>query len=116
MAWAWHICCITCTSNLRKWLNGKPKALPFAVPVVWHEQNNHADDCYFCKTTVECKSKRWKKTIQYTSTASTIRPVPHSKHLQIPSPSKTLHEEIDREPNEAGDSKDFSTSDDLDYG
>ncbi|GBM89813.1 Structural maintenance of chromosomes protein 5 [Araneus ventricosus] len=30
-----------------KWLHGKRKAMPFAVPMIWREPTNHID-CYFC--------------------------------------------------------------------
>ena len=43
-----HIVCHTCVVQLRKWSEGKMKCLNFAIPMVWHEQKNHVDDCYFC--------------------------------------------------------------------
>lgn len=33
--WAPHVCCRTCAVNLSQWLNGKRKAMPFAVPMIW---------------------------------------------------------------------------------
>ncbi len=33
--WAPHICCNTCATNLRQWLNRKRKCMIFAVPMIW---------------------------------------------------------------------------------
>ena len=46
--WAPHIVYKTCTEHLPQWTNGKRSCLKFGVPMVWREQKNHFDDCYFC--------------------------------------------------------------------
>ena len=51
-AWAPHVSCKTCNARLTQWLKGRKYHLPFGVPMVWHEQKNHEDDCYFCLTNV----------------------------------------------------------------
>ena len=47
-SWAPHICCYSCATNLRQWLNGKRKSMPFAVPMIWREPTDHTSNCYFC--------------------------------------------------------------------
>ena len=42
-SWAPHICCNTCASNLNK-----RKVMPFGTAMVWREQEDHTNDCYFC--------------------------------------------------------------------
>ena len=51
-SWAPHICCKPCYNGLIAWFNGKKAAFNFAVPMVWREPRNHADDCYFCLTNI----------------------------------------------------------------
>ena len=46
-SWAPHICCKPCYNGLTAWFNGKKAAFNFAVPMVWRELPNHADDCFF---------------------------------------------------------------------
>ena len=55
--WAPHICCNRCRTSLLFWLNGKRKQMPFAVPMVWHEQSGHVSDCYFCMTNIKVSPK-----------------------------------------------------------
>lgn len=33
---------------LRQWTNGTQRSFSFGVPMVWHKQQNHHDDCCFC--------------------------------------------------------------------
>ena len=62
-----HICCRKCAIFLSQWLNGKSHAMPFAVPVLWREPNNHTTDCHFCMVPPVSggitKKKKW--TIVY---------------------------------------------------
>ena len=86
--WAPHICCATCTTQLSQWLNGKRPSMPFAVPMVWREQSNHVDDCYFCLVPPLSGgiTKQKKSTIVYPNIPSALRPVPHGDGLPIPEP------------------------------
>ena len=75
-SWAPHICCKPCYNRLTAWFNGKKTALNFAVPMVWREPRNHADDCYFCLTNITgFNASSWKK-IKYPNLRSAMRPVP----------------------------------------
>ena len=39
-----------CVENLHQWTKRTRKQLSFAINMVWQEQKNHVDDCYFCLT------------------------------------------------------------------
>ena len=57
-----------------------------AVPIVWKEPRNHADDCYFCLTNITgFNASSWKK-IKYLNLRSAMRHVPHSDDLPVPIP------------------------------
>ena len=52
--------------------------------MVWREQANHGDDCYFCMTNVAGFSSKSKGNINYPNLPSPIRPIPHSAELPPP--------------------------------
>ena len=63
--------------NLKAWRNGKRKSMPFAIPMVWREGNDHITDCYFCMINlkeINCKNKHH---VQYFDVPSVIRPIPN---------------------------------------
>ncbi|XP_068235627.1 uncharacterized protein [Palaemon carinicauda] len=84
--WAPHICCNTCATNLRQWLNRKRKGMPFAVPMTWREPTDHTINCYFCMVPPIQKglSKKKKESIEYPNIPSAIRPIPHGEGLPVP--------------------------------
>jgi len=82
--WAPHIACHTCVAGLRKYYNGKQAALNFGVPMVWREQVNHFDDCYFCLCNLAGYNKKNKKDIEYPNLRSAIRPIPHGPDVPLP--------------------------------
>ena len=59
--------------------------MPFAIPMVWREQKNHYDDCYFCLIDITGFSSKNKHTIVYQDLESARRPIPHDI-LPIPIP------------------------------
>ena len=81
--WAPHICCLSCAANLSAWSNGKLRKMPFAIPMIWREQINHLDDCYFCVTNIKGYSKRNKGNVKYPHLKSAIRPVKHSEEYPM---------------------------------
>lgn len=89
--WAPHICCSSCATSLRAWLAGKRPSMPFAIPMIWREQNNHVTDCYFCMTNVTGFSSKNRKSIEYPNLASAMRPVPHDESLPVPTPPSFGH-------------------------
>ena len=102
-SWAPHICCKPCYNGLTAWFNGKKVAFNFAIPMVWREPWNHADDCYFCLTHITGFS------------ASSMRPVPHSDDLPVPtSPvNKDLLSSSDEEMPSREDSAESISLDDT---
>ena len=81
-----HICSKPCYNGLTVWFNGKKAAFNFAVPMVWREPRNHADDCYFCLTNITGFNASSRKKIKYPNLRSAMRPVPHSDDLPVPTP------------------------------
>ena len=77
--WAPHVCCASCNSMLSAWMNGKKKAMPFSVPMIWREPKNHFNDCYFCMTNIVGFTKKNKSKITYPNYESARKPVPHDE-------------------------------------
>ena len=46
--WAPHVCCISCATILREWLNIKGRSVPLALHMIWRESTDSLTDCYFC--------------------------------------------------------------------
>ena len=84
--WAPHICCNRCRTSLLFWLDGKRKQMPFAVPMIWREQNDHISDCYFCMTNIAGFSRKSKSKIAYLTCKSAPKPVPHGSDIPVPIP------------------------------
>ena len=92
-----HVACKACVSKLRMWYNKKLKNLPFGIPMVWREQQNHHDDCYFCMISTKGFNKRNKSKIIYPNLKSAIRPVPHSDDIPVPTPPLEMQSSLDSE-------------------
>ena len=60
--------------------------------MIWHEQTNHTDDCYFCSVKVTGFNKRNEKEIIYPNMISAIRPVLHNSEIPVPEAPKNLEE------------------------
>ena len=60
--------------------------MPFAVPMVWREQSDHATDLYFCMTAIRGFSRKNKSKIFYPVCKSAIKPVSHSPDLPVSQP------------------------------
>jgi hypothetical protein len=71
--WASHLYCSTCAVDLRVWMNGTRKAMPFAVSGVWKETNVHVCDCYFCLNPVSGHTSETKHIICYPNLSSALR-------------------------------------------
>ena len=63
--------------------------------MIWREQKNRVDDCYFCLINVKGYSRKNKYLIQYPNLDSALQPIPHSD--QIPVPTFTHLSQIDDE-------------------
>ena len=59
--------------------------MKFAVPIIWKEQENHVDDCYFCLAQVSWGIIWYKKReVDYPDLISAQRPLPHSDFSPVP--------------------------------
>jgi hypothetical protein len=85
-SWAPHSCSSRCSRYLRCWLTGVHQSIPFAVPVVWREQNDHLTDCYFCLTKIDGHNSKSKHTTVYPNIPSALRLVEHDDSLPNPKP------------------------------
>jgi hypothetical protein len=86
-AWVPHSVCKTCTETLRYWSQGTRKGLNFGVPMVWKEQQNHFDDCYFCLVNITGINRKMRSKLTYPNLPSATRPQPQSDIVPIPTAS-----------------------------
>ena len=52
--------------------------------MAWREQQDHLEDCYFCKVDVSGFNMKSKHTIEYPNLWSAIRPQAHDDDVPIP--------------------------------
>ena len=83
-SWAPHNVCKPRVENLRQRAKRTRKQLSFDIPMVWREQMNHVDDCYFCLTKASGYIKKTRQKLSYPNLDSAIRPVPHSHDIPVP--------------------------------
>ena len=90
-AWAPHVICGSCRSNVKGWSRGSEKVMSFAVPRVWRKPKNHHDDCYFCMINISKYRKvSGRRAMTYPSISSLIAPVPHSEILPVSNPPSNV--------------------------
>lgn len=59
--------------------------MKFGVPMIWYEQRDHSNDCYFCQQDYTgCTTAKKKEHIVYPNLQSAMCPVEHSKDLPVP--------------------------------
>ena len=81
------LCCLTCVKTLHAWYAGKNVHMKFGVPMIWREQKDHSNDCYFCQHDFTgFTTARKKKHIVYPNLRSALRPIEHSENLPVPKP------------------------------
>jgi hypothetical protein len=84
-SWAPHVSCGSCRSTLEGWYRGTKRKMPFAVPRIWREPQNHHDDCYFCMVDInKIKRGKGRQNITYPDIPSSTAPAPHNEDLPIP--------------------------------
>ncbi|CAH2096329.1 unnamed protein product [Euphydryas editha] len=71
---------------------GKKKAFRYAVPMIWREQKNHSDNCYFCSCNMKGYNSKRKQSISYPNMQSAIRPIPNGTETRVPKAPPTLEE------------------------
>ncbi|GFN95414.1 gats-like protein 3 [Plakobranchus ocellatus] len=55
--------------------------------MIWREQSNHVDDCYFCLTNISGFTTKSKHKTVYPDVRSAIKPVAHNDDdLPVPTP------------------------------
>ena len=69
--------------------------MPFAIPMVWREQTDHATDCYFCLTNIKRFSRKNKSKIIYPNCNSALKLISHGNDLPVLSSSSP--EELESE-------------------
>lgn len=85
-SWLPKVCCNSCSRTLRGWLEGSHKSMPFAMPMIWSEPQNHEYDCYFCMTSTRGFSKKNNNKIVYPNVPSAKRPIPRGEGTSPPVP------------------------------
>ena len=68
----------------------KRESMPFAVPMVWREGEDHVTGCYFCMTNLQEINRKNKYCVQYPDVPSAIRPVSHGPDLPVPEPDVAM--------------------------
>ena len=100
--WAPQYCCTSCSSRLSNWLNtGYP--MPFSIPMIWHELQNHFNVFYFCCVNLSLIAIR-TGNISYPNVQSAPRPIPHSDSISVPKKPDYLLEEIHTDAEDTDDS------------
>lgn len=83
--WAPNKCCPTCYRGLLYWLSGKRQSLPFGVPMIWSEPEEHdAQQCYFCLYKVFGHSMKTREKVVLRSQPHAITPQAHSEDIPVP--------------------------------
>ena len=116
--WAPHVCCISCATILREWLNNKVRSIPFALPVIVKGINRPFDRLLFLYISA-ASARNYKKkgrTVNYPHISSAIRPVPHTEDLPLPVPPQQYILDSDDQPTENWEkTPQPSTSTDADF-
>ena len=107
--WVPHSVCKMCIEHLRQWEKGMRKSLKFGVPMLWREQKNHHDDCYFCMTNVLGMNKNNRHKWKYPNISSAIRPMPHSDSVPIPISHQAIQESEEDQIEVSEDDDDFES-------
>lgn len=109
-AWVPHRVCKVCVEHLRQWEKGTRKSLKFGVPMIWREQKNHYDDCYFCMTNIVGINKNNRQKWKYPNISSAQRPIPHSENVPVP-----IFHQVMQQPQEDQVEKPISSQEDDDF-
>ena len=77
-----HVCCKTCVDKR----NGKTKSMPFAIPMVRGEGEDHIIDSYFCMINMKGINRKNKHHVQYPDVPSAIKLILCGSNLPVPEP------------------------------
>ena len=76
----------TCGRYLRRWLNGLQHKMPFCVPMIWCQKEDHATECYFCLTKLPGFFGRSRNKIKYANVKSVSKTVPRISYMETSTP------------------------------
>lgn len=82
-SWQPNYVCSTCRRNLSKWSNSNGK-MAFGAPMLWREQFDHENDCYFCLTNLKGATMGKRQSIVYANVSTVTKTVLHSDALPVP--------------------------------
>ena len=90
-SWAPSMFCSICANTLSGWLRKSitHSPMPFGMPMIWREPNNHVEDCYFCLTKVLGFNFKTRKAVTYPNINSVSKPFPHDP-ITCPVPKPPL--------------------------
>ena len=74
--------------------------MPFAVPMVWREPQNHDSDCYFCGVKLAGFSKKNISHVTYPDCQSALKPAPHYANNLVPLPPATFVADVESGDND----------------
>jgi hypothetical protein len=80
--WEPHVLCTSCSNGLCDWMNKRKMPVPFTIPVIRWEPENHVDDCYFCCVIVAGFSAKNKHKIVYPHLKSLMMRIYQFQNLQ----------------------------------
>jgi len=96
-----NVCCISCATILREWLNNHGHSVTFALPMIWRVPTDYLTDCYFCIVPpLRHGIAKKNKTVSYPNISSAIRPVTHPEELPVLVPLQPYILDSDEEPTE----------------
>lgn len=87
--WALLICCSSCSRTWEGWLKGTDTSMLFGVQIVWHDPQDHRNNCYFCMTKMTGFSRFSKCKIEYSNIPCALRSVSHDDSMPVPKPQKS---------------------------
>lgn len=62
---------------------GTTKQLTVGIPMVWQEQKDYVDECYFCLTKTSGYIKKSRQKLSYPNLDSAIRPVLYLDEIPV---------------------------------
>ena len=78
-----HRICKRCKEDLHSSYRGQKISFRVGILMIWREQHNHIDDCYFCSFDVKGFNLHNKKEINYSNINSAIYLVLYSSDILV---------------------------------
>lgn len=89
--WAPTKICTTCDKQLHQWIKGEIDQMPFGVPMLWMEKEEHVrNECYACLNYKFGLNRKKASNLVYQETLYAQKPIEHSDAIPVPKrPSPT---------------------------